>query len=63
MAAAKPRLQLALPFSFAKNLLEPVKRLSMAGATVPFLFVVTVVFNLGSRPEVCSMSEPLASAF
>jgi hypothetical protein len=52
-----------MPFLFAKNLLEPIKQISIAGETMPFLFVVTVIFNLGSHPEVCSMSELLASAF
>lgn len=62
MAIAKQRLQLALPFLLAKNLLEPIKQISRAREAVPFLFVVIVVFNLGSCPEVCGMGELLASA-
>lgn len=50
-------------FLFAKNLLEPIKQISIAGETVPFLFVIIVVFNLGCSPKVCSMSELLSSAF
>lgn len=60
--SSQARLLLALPFLFAKNLLEPIKQISVAGETVPFLFVLIVVFNLGSYPEVCSPGEPLASA-
>lgn len=64
LASAKQRLQIALYFLFAKNLLEPIKRIPVAGETVPFLFVViVVVFNLGCSPKVCSMSEQLCSAF
>ena len=62
LAVAKQGLQLALPFLFAKNLLEPIKQISTAREAVPFLFVIIVVFNLGSHPEVCGMGEPLASA-
>lgn len=62
LAVAKQRLPLALPFLLAKNLLEPIKQISTAREAVPFLFVVIVVFNLGSHPEVCGMGEPLASA-
>lgn len=63
LAVAKQRLQLALPFLLARNLLEPIKQISTAREAVPLLFVVIVVFNLGSHPEVCGMGEPLASAF
>ena len=46
MASTKQRLQIASYFSFAKNLLEPIKQISVAGATVPFVFVGIVVVVL-----------------
>lgn len=57
LASAKQRLQIAFHFLSAKNLLESIKQISVAGEPVPFLFVIVVVFNPGCRPKVCSMSE------